>query len=414
MHLDRPVGRRRFLEGVAAGALTGALSGVATPRARGQEAGSNANAGSLTRTPVSVMAPRADGFEAVWAVHGLCQGRIRWQAEDGTEGEAASDEFGFVPQGDRVLRVPVTGLRPGVRYRIQAVTRSSDGQREETGPWKSFRTLDPRAATTSFVVWNDTHLNQTTLERLHAVGPPADFLVWNGDTCNDWTSEALFVPTLLHPGGCDITEGRPLCLVWGNHDVRGPHAYAMPRVVATPGGRPFYAFRSGPVAAVFLHTGEDKPDSHPNFGGRVAFDGLRREQAEWLADVVKHPGMRDAPYRIVFCHIPLRWLDESVQDYDKTGFDRHSGRSRAAWHESLVRWRAQLVVSGHTHHPAWLPPTREFPYGQLVGGGPSPAGATWMEGTADATRLQVVVRGLDGAVKHAVRVRPGRRSRAEG
>lgn len=411
MDLDRPLGRRRFLGGVTAAALTGALGRVATQPARAQEAGTNA--GSLTRTPVSVMAPRVDGFEAVWAVNTLCQGRVRWEAEDGTHGEVGADEFGFVPQGNLVLRVRVTGLRPGGRYRIQAVTRSADGQREEISPWKPFRPLDPRAATTSFAVWNDTHLNQETIQRLHAATPAADFLVWNGDTCNDWTSEELLVPTLLHPGQRDITEGRPLFLTWGNHDVRGRHAYAMPRVVATPDGRPFHAFRSGPVAAVCLHTGEDKPDAHPGFGGRVAFDALRRDQAEWLADVLARPGMRDAPYRIVFCHIPLRWLDERVQDYDKTGFDRHSGRSRAAWHDSLVRWRAQLIVSGHTHHAAWLPPTREFPYGQLVGGGPSPAGATWMEGTADAAHLQIVMRGLDGAVKHTVRVRPGRRSRAE-
>lgn len=414
MNLERPLGRRRFLGGLTTGVLTGAASHVATPFAGAQGAGPDAGASSLTRTPVAVMAPRPDGFEAVWAVHALCQGRIAWQSDDGTHGEAAADDFGFVPQGGLVLRVPVTGLHPGRRYRIRAITRSGDGQREEVGPWKSFRTLDPRAAATSFVVWNDTHVNQATLQQLHAVSPAADFLVWNGDTCNDWTSEELLVPTLLHPGQRDITEGRPLFLVWGNHDVRGRHAYAMPRMVATPSGRPFYAFRSGPVAAVCLHTGEDKPDSHPSFGGRVAFDGLRREQAEWLEDVLNRPGLRDAPYRIVFCHIPLRWLDESVQDYAKTGFDRHSGRSRTAWHESLVRWRAQLVVSGHTHQAAWLPATREFPYSQLVGGGPSPAGATWMEGTADASRLQIVMRGLDGTTKQVVRVRPGRRTRAEG
>ena len=70
----------------------------------------------------------------------------------------------------------------------------------------------------------------------------------------------------------------------------------MPGVVATPNGRPFYAFRSGPLAAICLHTGEDKPDDHPSFRGRVAFDELRREQAEWLAEVIHQPDFRDAPY----------------------------------------------------------------------------------------------------------------------
>jgi len=355
------------------------------------------------------MAPRPDGFEAVWAVHALCQGRVTWESEDGTRGDTGSEAFGFVPQGDRILRVRVNGLRPGTRYRIQAITRSADGKREEKSAWKTLRTLDPRSGTTSFVVWNDTHVQPTTLQKLHAVTPQADFFVWNGDTCNDWTSEDLLVPTLLHPGQCDITDGRPLFLVWGNHDVRGQHAYAMPRMIATPSQRPFYAFRSGPVAAICLHTGEDKPDDHPSFGGRVAFDGLRREQAAWLDKVLDLPEMKRAPYRIVFCHIPLRWLDESVQDYSKTGFDRHSGRSREAWHAALARWRTQLVISGHTHHTAWIPANSDFPYGQLVGGGPSPTGATWMEGTADRSGLQIVVHGLDGSVKHKIVVPPGRR-----
>ena len=404
-----PLGRRRFLGGLAAGSIAGNLG--TWVQAQSTDAAADPASAPLTRTPLSLMAPRSDGCEAVWAVRSACLGRLEWHAEEGpgAAGTSGMDAFGFVPQDEQVIRVRCAGLRPGTRYRIRAITRSTDGRREETSPWKSFRTLDPDAASTSFVVWNDTHLNATTLRRLHAVTPAADFLVWNGDTCNDWTTQELLVPTLLHPAECDITEGRPLCLVWGNHDVRGRHAHAMPRVVATPQHRPYYAFRSGPVAAVFLNTGEDKPDTHPGFGGRVAFDVLRREQAAWLETVLREPAMKNAPYRVVFCHIPLRWLDESVQDYSQSGFDRHSGRSRAAWHEALARWRAQVVVSGHTHHDAWLPPVREFPYGQLVGGGPSPTGATWMHGQADRERLEITVRALDGTIKHAIRIHPGRR-----
>lgn len=394
--------RRRFLGSLAATALSGTCSWA--------ENHSNLAATPsppLVRTPLALMAPRPDGIEAVWAVNELSQGRLEWEAEDGTVGKAGMDAFGFVPQGHQVLRVRVAGLKPGTKYRARAVTMAANnGPREEASEWKPFKTLDPESDSTRFVVWNDTHINNTSIAQLHQSTPAADFFVWNGDTCNDWTAEDLLVPTLLHPGGCDITHGRPLCLVWGNHDVRGQHAFAMPRMVATPNNRPFYAFRSGPVAAICLHTGEDKPDSHPSFGGRVAFDALRKEQAGWLAETIRRPEIASAPYRVVFCHIPLRWLDESVQDYDKTGFDRHSGRSRAAWNQALVSWKAQLIISGHTHHPAWLPPTEEWPYGQLVGGGPQPKSATWMEGQASSAGLSVRVRDLDGQVRHEVTLRP--------
>ncbi len=393
--------RRHFVNSLTSG-LVGVLG-------TSREATALATQGpSPVRTPLVLMAPRPDGVEAIWAVNRLCTGRVEWEAADGTRGSTASTSFGFVPQGEHVLRVRLQGLTPGAAYRLRTVTRAAGETTDIPSAWKSFRTLDPSATGTSFVVWNDTHIHDETIKRLHEVTPAADFLVWNGDTCNDWKTSDILVPTLLHPGECDITEGRPLLLTFGNHDVRGARAFEMPDIVATPSARPFYAFRSGPVAVICLHTGEDKPDDHPSFGGRVAFDALRREQAAWLADTIRQPGIGDAPYRVVFCHIPLRWLDESPQDYAATGFDRHSGRSRAAWHDSLVAWKAQVIVSGHTHRRAWLPPTTEFPYGQLVGGGPRLEAATWIGGTADAHQLTLQVHDLQGTVQETVSFKPVR------
>jgi hypothetical protein len=398
--------RRHFLGQLATGAIGGTLATGTPAFAQATATTATAAAGKLVQTPLVLMAPRADGFEAVWAVNKLSRGRVEWQSDDGSSGEGATDAFGFVPQGQKILRVRVAGLKPGQTYRVRSVTVATDSDESETSAWKSFRTLDPKAGRTSFVVWNDTHINNPTIRQLHEQTPAADFLLWNGDTCNDWKTEDILVPTLLHPGGCDITTGRPLNIVWGNHDVRGKHAYEMPAMVATPSGRPFHAFRSGPVAVICLHTGEDKPDSHPGFGGRVAFDRLRREQAAWLAATIRRPEMSAAPYRVVFCHIPLRWVDEGPQDYAKGGFDRHSGRSRAAWHEALVAWRTQVIISGHTHRTTWMPPTAEFPYGQLIGGGPTPQAATWMEAKAAADQLQIVVRDLAGVMKHDVAFKP--------
>jgi hypothetical protein len=180
----------------------------------------------------------------------------------------------------------------------------------------------------------------------------------------------------------------------------------MSRLIATPSNRPFYAFRSGPVAVIVLHTGEDKPDDHFSFQGRVAFDALRREQSEWLADIVREPQFRDSPYRLVFCHIPLRWQTEVVPDYGKGGFDHFSLRSREAWHRSLVDWKTQLVISGHTHRDAFIPSSDQFPYAQVTGGGPAPQRATWMHATATADELDLRVNGLDQTLRHQIKLRP--------
>jgi hypothetical protein len=72
----------------------------------------------------------------------------------------------------------------------------------------------------------------------------------------------------------------------------------------------------------------------------------------------------------------------------------------------LVAWKTQVVVSGHTHRPVWLPATAEFPYAQLVGGGPAPVAATWIEGPADAKVLTFVMRDLDGKIIQRVEFQP--------
>lgn len=387
--------RRDFFGTVAGGAVMGQAGAVTTPEAQ--------TAKWVTSPPV-IMAPRTDGVEIVWAVSRLSRGRVVWKDEHGNTGTGVPDPFGFVPQDDEIIRVRIDGLTAGRIYQIQAITEAGD--EVHLSEWKVFRTLNPAAESTSFLVWNDTHQNAETLKKLDAISPRGDFFIWNGDTCNDWHEEETLAPTLLHPAGLDVTRDRPLLLVWGNHDVRGKWAFRVREVIATPHGRPFYAFRSGPVAVICLHTGEDKPDSHPSFGGRVAFEALRHEQREWLKEVITRDGFRDAPYRVVFCHIPLRWTSEGDVDYAAGGYDHFSKESRDAWHESLVKWKAQAVISGHTHRAAWIPANAAFPYGQLVGGGPKPESATWIHGTADGNALTLVMKGLDGRVVEQVTLSP--------
>ena len=367
---------------------------------------------ALVTSPAVVMAPRCDGFELAWGVSRRSRGWLEWQTADGARGVIRSDPFGMVPQSDEVLRVRARGFAPGAQLRVRAITEAvaAPTERHESA-WKTVRTLDAASGTARFAVWNDTHQHEDTLRALHAATPDVDVLVWNGDLCNDWTDRSSFVSTVLNPAGLDVSDGRPLGVVMGNHDVRGEWAHRLPQVVATPDGRPFTAFRMGPVACVILHTGEDKPDDHPTFGGRVAFEALRAEQAEWLRAVTAQPAIRDAAYRVVFCHIPLRWTHEPVVDYDSGGYDMFSRVSRDAWHDALVAWGAQIVVSGHTHEPAWLPPTEEFPYGQLVSGGPeadpsSAERAMWIEGAATSTELVLTLRDLAGSVMHEVGLAP--------
>lgn len=387
--------RRFFLTQAAAGATV--VTHAQTPAAPANT--------SLATTPPVVMAPRADGAEIVWGVSRHCRGWVEMKSGDETR-RIGGTGFGFSTQGDKALRVRLEGLAAGTKSAYRTVTEAmgEPAGREESG-WREFRTLDAAAAETRFAVWNDTHVNNATIAQLHAKTPAeVDFLLWNGDICNDWHKDETLVPTLLHPAGTDFTARRPLAFVWGNHDLRGAYGYRLPDYVAAPDGRSYVAFRSGPVAVVCLNTGEDKADDHPSFKGRVACEPLRQEQAAWLREhVLKTPELRDAPYRVVFCHIPLRWIDEN--EAGRT-YDSFSARSRALWHDALVQWGAQVVISGHMHEHAWMEGTKDFPYAQLVGGGPKPEAATFIEAHANGERLQLITRDLGGKVLHQNEFKP--------
>lgn len=365
----------------------------------------------LVTTPLVIMAPRADGFEAVWGVGRLSRGWLEWRAGD-ARGIVRADAFGMVPQADRVLRVRVARMPAGTELSVRAITASVLGPEERhESEWKQVRLPDQAAPSARIVVWNDTHQHGDTLRALDEVTPQADLLVWNGDVCNDWKDELSFATTILAPEGRDISANRPLALVVGNHDVRGAWAHQFAQFVATPDGRPYSATRVGPVAVIILHTGEDKPDAHPSFRGRVAFEPLRAEQAAWLRQAIERPEIRDAPFRLVFCHIPLRWKDESPVDYDAGGYDWFSRMSRDAWHDALVAWGAQLVISGHTHEAAFIAADAGFSYAQLVGGGPdrdatSAEAAGWIDISAEPSQLTVTLRDLDGGPRHRISLAP--------
>lgn len=388
------VTRRNFIAGTVVG--TAAAASVANTAVAISSDEKTASSNLVTTPPVA-MAPREDGMEIVWGISRHSRGWIELRDEKELV-SLGGTSYGFSIQDEKVLRVRIHGLRPGTTYQYRTITveMGQDSHRVES-EWREFRTLSSAAKESRFAVWNDTHMQDETIKQLHArTSPEVDFLLWNGDICNDWHKEEFLAPTLLNPAGLDFTAKRPLAFVWGNHDLRGQFGYRLPSYAASPDGRSYYAFRSGPVAVVCLNTGEDKADDHPSFKGRVACEPLRREQAEWLREVVlKTPAFRDAPYRVVFCHIPLRWKDENDAGRD---YDSFSRRSRNQWHDSLVAWSAQVIVSGHMHEAHWMKGTQDFPYAQLVGGGPKASVATLIMGDANPERLELTMTDMSGKV----------------
>jgi acid phosphatase type 7 len=290
----------------------------------------------------------------------------------------------------KVLRARLKNLPPGTQIFYRIHTQPQDGSPVLSGNLRQFTLPDAHAPQARIAFWNDTHDNQEILKSLHALTPkePTDLLVWNGDASNNIDREDQIVPIYLAPAkGLDITRDFPLIFVRGNHDQRGRMAAKLGHYSALRSS--YLSFRLGPVAAIVLDTGEDKPDNHPTFQGRPAAEPLLQKQAAWLAAEILKPGIADAPFRIVICHMPLRWRDETLPDYAGSGYDHFCVRGRALWHDTLVRWKAQLVISGHTHESLFMPPSAAFPYAQIIGGAPQPNNSRLLRLTATPQSLKI-------------------------
>ena len=199
----------------------------------------------------------------------------------------------------------------------------------------------------------------------------------------------------LTPEGLAIADRWPLAYVRGNHDVRGPAAQALPHFTGTPDDRFYYAFRSGPLAALVMDTGEDKPDDSGHFGGMAAFQKMQQRQSEWLRGIVREPWFRAAPHTVLFCHIPL-WFTRDIFPAQQR-WECHDV-CRALWVPALVEAGVKVVISGHTHDFVWMPAKEGQPIAQLIGGAPQPRFATFIQGTATRDALTLKMTKLDGTV----------------
>ncbi|AWI09080.1 metallophosphoesterase [Ereboglobus luteus] len=408
--------RRQFITSI--GTLgTLAAAGLAKPlvAASANSAPSSATAGTdaspslLGGTP-AVFAPTSESFTVTLPLSAAALAWIEYGETKSLGLTASSDQWGFVPHDSKVVKIRVTGLKPGTRYHWRAVLKplGGKGAGETRTRIYTTKTLSPGAAETRFSVWNDTHDQAPTIQKLHSLRRnDDDFLLWNGDLSNNVNDASLIPGIYVSPKGVDLAEGPPIFLARGNHDVRGLWANKMTDYVDFPGDRPFYALRTGPVGMIVLDTCEDKPDAHRTFKGVAAFEPLIREQSRWLDEVTQQPALRDAPYRVVFCHIPLRWTKEVQADYNNKEWDHVSLRGRAAWHDTLVRWGAQVIVSAHNHRATLIPATSKFPYAQILGGGRAISNATIIRGHADAKQLKLAATMIhDGSISHEISFNP--------
>jgi 3',5'-cyclic AMP phosphodiesterase CpdA len=232
-------------------------------------------------------------------------------------------------------------------------------------------------------VWNDTHEQAETLAALRrttaAFAP--DALVVNGDVPHDqFRCIQDLADNFLNPTKGATGPQWPVIFVRGNHDARGVAAHALPRFAPTSQPEGYVnLLRYGPIGIIILDTGEDK-DGPDVYGGLLDFAAYRRTQYQWLERAAADQRFVEAPFRLVFCHIPLRWKNPASRNvWCEDGDTR--------WSPVLAKAKVQAVISGHTHQFWHDPPTPARPFHQVTGGGPEITSTRWSPTPATVTQV---------------------------
>jgi predicted phosphodiesterase len=415
--------RREFLGSIpiSALAITSAVSAAEEPAKNPATTEATPKATAIICSPPVVQHPTPHGFTVVWQVNQLATGWVEWGwTAEKLDQVARASHHGLIDAADDVLAVSVTLPKdaPGqtIHYRlvVQPITykgayKLERAENEEVSLPYSIRLPDPKESQSQLIVINDTHENKETIaalaKRIAELKPP--LLLWNGDTCNDFDAKDSPATILLNPGGDSTTIGAswaascPLLFVPGNHDVRGARARELQRSMRpwNDSPQPYnFAFRHGPLAIVSHDTGEDKPDAHPVFAGTAAYEPYRAAQAAWLREVVEREEIRTAPFRVLFCHIPLRGIPGDPDGTTIKAAAHHCGDGARHWLPILRAAKFQAIVSGHMHKWRVDDPTPDEPLTQIVGGGPASKTATLIRVDCSMQELKIVMEDLQQKV----------------
>ena len=155
-----------------------------------------------------------------------------------------------------------------------------------------------------------------------------DAVILLGDSTPGVDFEEQVITNTVQFGG-EVSGGtRPILYVRGNHETRGSYADELPAALGLE--QFYYTADIGPYSFVVLDSGEDKDDSHPEYGGLTDYNTYRADMIEWLKGTeVKNDKV------IALSH---SWR---ISDVEKE-------LSVNGWSE-LTRLNTRLLLSGHEH-----------------------------------------------------------------
>ena len=260
----------------------------------------------------------------VWTANKPSIGWVELAPDDGTHYyQTERPKFFNAKNGIKltstVHSVHLTGLKPGTRYRYRVYSQevlSHVGWRVIYGNVAAtsvygkqpltFLTSDHSRQSVNFAMVNDIHGKSDLLEKLisHCDLKKTDTFLFNGDMVSIFNNEKEIFEGFMDKATELFASEIPMYYTRGNHETRGSFAIAFQDYFSPKQEHIYYMFRQGPVCFVILDSGEDKPDSDLEYAGITVYDQYRTEQAEWLKKVLESKEYKEAPFKVVVCHMP--------------------------------------------------------------------------------------------------------------
>ena len=154
-----------------------------------------------------------------------------------------------------------------------------------------------------------------------------------GDASPGVDFEDQVITNTVQFGGQVSKGAMPVLYVRGNHETRGSYAKDLPTSLGIE--QFYYTSDIGHYSFVVLDSGEDKDDSHIEYGGMNDYNTYRADMIEWLKDV--------KPKNKKVIALSHSWKLSDVEQE----------LSQAGWSE-LDRLGTKLLLSGHEHQCRFL------------------------------------------------------------
>ena len=186
------------------------------------------------------------------------------------------------------VKIPKAHLN-GNSYRVGSTRvieeRSYGGRSGKSLLSKDYAFTVPSGEQQTYLTVSDWHMHTKEAYKAIANVGEYDGVILLGDAVPGLECEKEIADYIVTFGG-EVSHGvMPILYVRGNHETRGPFASALPGYLGMDSF--FYTTDYGDYHFLLLDSGEDKQDSHPEYGGMVNYDAYRANMVEWLEGLEK-------------------------------------------------------------------------------------------------------------------------------